>query len=135
MNFSDLQLGQEASGSILVTGELIDSFAEISRDFNPIHMNDAAAVQAGFAGRIAHGLICEAEVSRILGTEFPGEGTILLREHFKFLGPVYVGDQITTLLSVAELIPEKQRARITFTCANQTGQTVLTGEALIKLSR
>ena len=134
MNFSDLHLEQEASGVILVTGKTIDAYAEISRDFNPIHMDNSAAVKAGFAGRIAHGLLCEAEVSRILGTDFPGEGTILLQETFKFVGPIYIGDRITTRIWVTELIPERQRARFDFECTNQNAQPVMTGNALIKLT-
>jgi len=133
MKYTDLQLDQEASGVVLVTDQLIDSYAAISKDFNPIHMDDAVAIQAGFAGRIAHGLLCEAEVSRILGTVFPGEGTILLQENFRFIGPVYVGDHITTRIWVTQLIPEKQRAQIDFACTNQNAQPVMTGYALIKL--
>lgn len=134
MKFSDLRLEQEVSGVVVVTGKLIDSYAEISRDYNPIHMDDAAAIHTGFTGRIAHGLLCEAEVSRILGTEFPGEGTILLQENFKFVGPVYVDDRITTRIWVTELIPEKRRARLDFECTNQNAQPVMTGNALIKLT-
>jgi acyl dehydratase len=134
MRFSDLYLGQECRGAIQVTGELINAYAEISLDYNPIHMDDAAAIQAGFTGRIAHGLLCEAEVSRILGTDFPGEGTILLQENFRFVGPVYTGDCITTRVWVAELMPEKQRASLDFECINQNAQTVMTGNAFIKLT-
>ncbi|HSN95323.1 MAG TPA: MaoC family dehydratase [Anaerolineaceae bacterium] len=134
MKFSDLRLEHEASGAVVVTGKLIDSYAEISRDYNPIHMDDAAAIQTGFAGRIAHGLLCEAEVSRILGTEFPGEGTVLLQENFKFVGPVYIGDRITTRIWITELIPEKKRAGLDFECTNQNAKPVMTGNALIKLT-
>ncbi len=133
MRYSELQLEQEVCGVVSVTDELIDSYAEISKDFNPIHMHDGAAIRAGFRGRIAHGLLCEAEVSRLLGTEFPGEGTILLQENFRFVGPVYVGDRITTRIWVTELIPDKQRACLDFECINQNAQPVMTGNALIKL--
>ena len=134
MKYSELQLEQEVNGVIGVTDELIDSYAKISKDFNPIHVDDAAAIRAGFTGRIAHGLLCEAEVSRILGTVFPGEGTILLQENIRFIGPVYVGDHITTRIWVTQLIPEKQRAQIDFACTNQNAQPVMTGYALIKLT-
>lgn len=133
MRFIDLSLEQEGVGSIVVTDDLIIAYAELTRDLNPIHTDSAAAIKAGFNGKIAHGLLCQAEVSRILGTEFPGEGTILLQENFKFVGAVYVGDKIVTRIWVTELIPEKQRVRLDFECVNQHAQPVLTGNALIKL--
>jgi 3-hydroxybutyryl-CoA dehydratase len=133
MKFADLQLEQEGVGVIVVTDDLINAYAELTQDFNLIHTDDAAAIKAGFSGKIAHGLICQAEVSRILGTVFPGEGTILLQEDFKFVGAVYMGDKIVTKVWVTELIPEKQRVRLDFECLNQHARPVLTGNALVKL--
>ena len=66
----------------------IQRFAEVSGDANPLHVDDHAARAAGFEGRIAHGVLAAAELSRILGTESPGPGTIIGRLDLAFLRPL-----------------------------------------------
>lgn len=68
----------------------VQAFADLSGDINPIHINMAAARAAGFAGPIAHGVLGAGEVSRILGTHEPGNGTILRHLQLSFLKPLVV---------------------------------------------
>lgn len=63
-------------------------FAEVSGDANPLHVDDDAARAAGFDGRIAHGVLAATELSRILGTDAPGPGTIIGRLDLAFLRPL-----------------------------------------------
>jgi acyl dehydratase len=70
-------------------------------------------------------------LSGILGMRFPGVGTIYLSQAMRFLKPVFIGDEITFSLKVLELIREKNRVRIETVCANQKGEGVLSGEALV----
>jgi len=72
-----------------VSAESIEAFGEASGDRNTIHFDDEAARAQGFEGRIAHGLIVQAEISRILGVERPGPGTLILGTASTFLAPVY----------------------------------------------
>lgn len=66
----------------------IARFAEACGDRNPIHLDDAAAKTAGFPARIAHGVLAAAEISRILGMETPGAGTVLGHLDMAFLHPL-----------------------------------------------
>jgi 3-hydroxybutyryl-CoA dehydratase len=51
-----------------------------------------------------------------------------------FRAPVKIGDTVTVVVTVAELMPEKSRARLTCVC--KVGrQVVLDGEALVKVPR
>ena len=70
-------------------------------------------------------------LSGVLGTRFPGVGTIYLSQSLTFLKPAFIGDRITFRLKVVELLREKNRARLETVCINQRGETILTGEALV----
>jgi acyl dehydratase len=80
---------EKRSFELTVRPEEIASFAEVSGDRNPLHVDDAFARARGFEERIAHGLISNALLSRYFGTEFPGPGTIFAGYRYSFLRPLY----------------------------------------------
>ena len=114
-----------------VTQDEIKLYAEASGDYNPIHLDEEYAKETIFKTRVAHGMLSAGVLSGILGTEFPGVGTIYLSQTLKFMRPVFIGDEITFKLKVLELIQEKNRIRIETVCVNQTGKIVVSGEALL----
>ena len=56
---------------------------------------------AGFPGRISHGVLAAAELSRILGTEVPGPGTIFGRLDMAFLHPVLADEEYHVAMKIA----------------------------------
>jgi len=70
----------------------VQAFAELSGDSNPIHISPSAAQAAGFPSTIAHGVLGAGEVSRILGMDEPGNGTILKHLNLSFLKPLIVDE-------------------------------------------
>jgi acyl dehydratase len=76
---------------VLFSNDQVERFALASGDTNPLHLDDAKARAAGFEGRITHGMLAGAELSRIFGTEVPGAGTLYLRANMTFLRPVLAG--------------------------------------------
>lgn len=83
-----------------VTGEDIARFGESCGDLNPLHFDDAYARSFGFEGRIAHGMLFYGWLTRLLGTEYPGAGTIFLGNTTTFLAPVYPGRCYQARLSI-----------------------------------
>lgn len=86
--------------NLIFSKEQVTAFAMASGDVNPIHLDDGAAVAAGFSGRISHGVLAAAELSRILGTEVPGPGTIFGRLDMAFLRPVVAGAEYRLTLKI-----------------------------------
>lgn len=66
-------------------------YGETSGDTNPLHFDDAYAKSLGFEGRISHGMIFNGYVSRLLGTIYPGPGTIYLQQSTSYFAPIYPG--------------------------------------------
>jgi hypothetical protein len=82
--------------------------------------------------RIAHGLYTASPISALLGTRLPGPGAIYISQTLNFRAPVRIGDKVVVTVTVAELVPERSRTRLT--CACRVGDDiVLDGEALVKV--
>ena len=45
MRFADLQVGQTAERTKVITASLVDAFAELTGDFSPVHVDEAAAAK------------------------------------------------------------------------------------------
>ena len=126
-----LNIGDRASISKLITERDVIRFAELTGDINPIHMDKLYAEQAVFGERIAHGMLIASLISAVLGIKLPGPGNIYVSQSLKFRAPVKFGDIIEAEVEVVEKIPERNRVHLKTTCRNQDGTVVLEGEAVV----
>jgi len=126
-----IKVGDTASFSKTVSESDVYLYAGITGDLNPAHINETYAKDTFFKTRIAHGMLTAGFISRILGMQLPGPGTIYMRQSLNFLAPVRFGDTITALVEVIDVIAEKNRVRLKTTCTNQEGTVVLDGEAMV----
>jgi len=131
MDIKQFSVGQSASLSKTVTEYDVYTFAGVTGDFNPAHINEAYAATTSFKKRIAHGMLSAGFVSAVLGTKLPGAGSIYAGQTMKFLSPVYIGDTVTATVTIKEIIEERRRIILTTEVTNQDGVTVFTGEATI----
>ncbi len=127
---SGFKVGDRKSITVQVTDKMVRQFAEMSGDFNPMHLDDEYAAKTRFGRRIAHGMICGALISRALAMEL-GSGGIYLSQTMKFLQPVFIDDILTIELHVASMRAEKGLASIETMVKKQTGETCVKGEAMI----
>jgi 3-hydroxybutyryl-CoA dehydratase len=104
----------------------------LTGDRNPIHLSEHFAAKTTFRTRIAHGLYTASLISAVLGTRLPGPGAVYISQTLNFRAPVKIGDTVVVTVTVAELIPEKFRARLSCQC-EVGGEVVLDGEAWVKV--
>ena len=133
MKFADLKIGQSVERTREMTEALVNAYAELTGDFSPVHVDEAAAKQTRFGTRIAHGMLSAGFLSAAIGMELPGPGTIWVAQAFKFKQPVKLGDTVTWRVEVRELMPEKKRAKLSTVARNQRGEVVIDGEGTILL--
>ncbi len=126
-----IKIGDSAEFSKTITEYDVYTYAGITGDFNPAHVNEVYAEKTFFKGRIAHGMLTAGLISTIMGTLLPGPGAIYMKQELKFIAPVRFGDTITARAEVVEMDTEKNRVRLTTVCTNQEGVKVIDGEALI----
>ncbi|MBN2283020.1 MAG: MaoC family dehydratase [Deltaproteobacteria bacterium] len=131
ISIDEMKLGDWAEFAKTIAESDIYLYAGITGDLNPAHVNEQYAGTTFFKTRIAHGMLAAGLISAVLGTKLPGPGTIYLQQQLKFTAPVRIGDTITARAEVVEINKEKNRVRLNTTVTNQTGTTVITGEALV----
>ena len=130
--YADIQVGEKASVSKTVTDEVVRRFAEVTEDFNPVHVDDEFAAKSLFKERIAHGMLGAGLISAVLGTRLPGPNTIYLGQELKFLAPVKLGDTITAEVEVLEKIDKPKMLKLKTVVRNQAGTVVIDGLATVK---
>jgi len=127
----NIKVGDTASLIRKVTDADIRTFAELTGDHNPIHLDDDFAVTTRFGQRIAHGMFSGSLISSVIGNELPGTGSIYLSQTFTFLAPVYLGDTVTASVTVTKIRDDKPIVTLECVCKNQRGETLIKGEAVV----
>jgi len=131
LGFSDLELGMTFEESFSVERESSFLFSKISKDYNPIHTDEEYAKTSRFGKMIAPGMLTASFISGVLGSRFPGNGTVYLSQNLVFKGPVFYGDTVTVAVRVIEKDDVKRRVSLETVCANQEGKLVLAGVAVV----
>lgn len=128
-----IKVGDKFTNERLVTDELIRKFAEVSGDYNPIHLDEEVAKTTRFGRRIAHGMLSGAFISAVLGYEFTERRIVYLSQTLKFTSPVFIGDTVTTIGTVKTIREDKPIVTLDTVCTNQNGETLVTGEAVVMI--
>jgi 3-hydroxybutyryl-CoA dehydratase len=129
----DLKIGDKFSTSKQITDSVVRAFAELSGDYNPIHLDEEFAKTTRFGRRIAHGMISGALISAVLGNEFKERRIVYLSQTMKFVAPVFIDDTVTATATVAKIREDKNIVMLETVCANQNGETTLKGEAVVMI--
>ena len=135
MTFSELAVGQKAFIQKTFTSADVTAFAGISLDVNPIHMSDGYARNTIFGRRVVHGILTSGLISAVLANKLPGPGAVYLGQELRFEAPVYLADDITAQVEIVELREDKKIVKLSTTCTNQDGKTVITGLATVKFDK
>ena len=84
----------EVIKTIKITESLVNEYANLINDHNPIHLDENYAKSTPFKSRIAHGLLVSSFISSIIANDYPGKGSIYLSQNLKFIKPCYLGDEL-----------------------------------------
>lgn len=129
--FDEIKVGDHAELTRQLRPQDIELFAVVSGDINPAHVDADYARSDMFHKVIAHGMWGGALISALLGTELPGPGTIYLNQNLSFRHPVGLGDTVTVQVTVTSKDAVQQQVTLDCLCTNQTGDTVIQGQALV----
>lgn len=126
----DLEIGMSRDLLKVVTNHDIELFAEVSTDRNPVHLDDAYAMDTIFEGRIAHGMLTASLISAVIGEQLPGHGTVYLGQNLRFMAPVRPGDLVRAVVTVTDIDYSRRRVTLDTRC-EVDGKVVLKGDALV----
>ena len=77
----EIEIGQKKKFSIKVTESMVNEFAKISGDFNPLHMDEQYAKSTKFGRRVCHGMLLASFFSRLVGMYLPGKNSLYFSQH------------------------------------------------------
>ena len=122
--YDEIHVGDFASLSRTLMPEDVKLFAVLTGDFNPTAADARYSESGMFREVMAHGMWSGSLISTVLGTQFPGPGTIYLGQELKFTKPVRIGDTLTVVATVTEKDDEKKRVKMDCLVTNQKGEVV-----------
>ncbi len=125
-----LAVGDKGSFTKTITEQDVFKFADVSGDYNPLHIDEEYARKTRFGRRVAHGILMAGIISTVLGVDIPGVGTVFVELQIRFLKPVFFGDTVTANATVMEIVNPK-RIRLLVACVNQHGEDVAIGNAVV----
>ena len=125
------QEGDQFQWERFISADDVKRFAEIVGDKNPVHIDDEFAAKTSFRKRIVHGAFLGGLISKVLGMDFPGQGTIYISQNSVFKRPVFVDTTVTVELKVTQVITEKRRLVLDTNILNENGEICLAGSATI----
>lgn len=130
----DLQTGMKSSTTSVITGKMIDTFAEITGDNNPIHVDSEFAATTQFGQRIAHGALSASFISAVLGNDLPGPGAVFVELNLRFRKPAFIGDVVTAVAEVSEINLRTGRVKMKCYC-EVNGKKICRGDAGVFVSK
>jgi len=124
----EIEIGMSVSYSQTITDADIKTFAGISGDRNPIHLDEVYAENSRYKKRIAHGLMTASYFSALFGTRIPGKGCVYVSQSLQFKRPVYIGDTVVASVEVTNIDLERRRVFFKTVCT-VNNKVVTSGEA------
>ena len=130
LKIEDFKLGDFAIREKKMLLEDVIKFAEISLDFNPIHLNKNYAEQSRYKGQIVHGLMAASLFSGLFGTELPGEGCVYKSQRLNFKRAIYINDLVLAKVQIVKV--EKVKKILSFrTVCSVRNRIVIDGQSEI----
>ncbi|HEX5391979.1 MAG TPA: bifunctional enoyl-CoA hydratase/phosphate acetyltransferase [Rhodocyclaceae bacterium] len=130
--YDEIKVGDTASLTRTLKNEDIQTFAIMSGDISPTHLDPEYAKSFAFREIIAHGMWPGVLITTVLGTELPGPGTIFIDQNIHFVRPVRLGDTVTVTVTVKQKFDHTHHIIFDCHCVNQEGSEVIHGVAEVK---
>tara|TARA_B100002019_G_scaffold248043_1_gene226794 strand:+ start:955 stop:1365 length:411 start_codon:yes stop_codon:yes gene_type:complete len=108
INLSKIKIGDFAEVKKRMTFDMVKGFADISGDYNPVHLDEEYAAKSRYKKQIIHGLMATSLFSGIFGTKLPGQGCVYKSQSIRFKRPIYIGDTVTARVEVSSVNSKKK---------------------------
>ena len=123
--------GDEYKFERYISADDVRKFAEVVGDLNPIHLDVEFAEKSFFKKRIVHGAFLAGLLSKVLGMDFPGQGTVYISQNSIFKRPVFVDTKVTVEVKVTQVLVENRRLVLDTNILNSEGKVCLAGSATV----
>ena len=129
--FEEIMLGVKVKFTITITESMINEFAKISGDNNPLHMDEYYASKTQFGKRVCHGMLLASFFSRLIGMYMPGKNALYFSQTLNFQTPCFVGDLVTIEGVVIDKSQSTRIITVKTTAYNQANKCLVDGIAKV----
>ena len=129
--FEELFVGQKANFFKKIDFTLVNDFAKISGDFNPLHMSEEYASTTNFGKRVCHGMLLASFFSQLVGMYLPGKNSLYFSQTLNFRNPCFIDDNITIEGEIIEKKSNMKLITLKTTIHNQDGKCLIDGIAKV----
>ena len=128
---NSIKIGQKKNFSEIITKSLIDDFAKISGDYNPLHMDDEYASNTIFEKRVCHGMLLSSFFSKLIGMYLPGKNALYFSQSLQFKSPCFIDDEIFVEGEVLEKSNSTRIITVKTTIHKNSGECLVDGQAKV----
>ena len=127
----DIKVGQKEKFEVVITESLVNTFADISGDYNPLHVDENYARSTNFKHRVCHGMLLTSFFSRLVGMYLPGKNALYFSQSVKFISPCFINDKILVEGEVLEKSNASRIITLKTTITNDSGKCLVDGQAKV----
>ena len=98
----------------LITENMVSNYANVSGDFNPIHLDDEYAKNTEFKNKIVHGMLLISNINEIMYLNFDDNWNKKCSLKIKFRSPLFVNSKLITNLKIKKI--DKNNDGTLYTC-------------------
>ena len=130
----EINIGLEKSFDVKITQKMINDFAHLSGDYNPLHMDKNFAQSNNFKTTVCHGMLLASFFSRLVGMYIPGKHSLYFAQSLNFIKPAFVDDIVTISGKVISKSQSTKIITLKMIIKNLENE-LLTGEAKVFLRK
>ncbi len=109
--YDSIQVGDQHTCRHFISREDVETFAGITGDDNPIHVDEAYVRNTRFERNVVHGVLLLGVISKVLGHHFPGPGSIAVSISVKFIRPVYVDTEVLVTVKIVDKVESRRHIK------------------------
>ena len=130
-SFDEIEIGMQKSFKIFISEDMLDDFAKLSGDDNPLHMNEEYASSTSFKKRVCSGMFLSSFFSTLVGMYLPGKHALHISQSLNFVNPCFIGEMITIEGKVIDKSLATKIIKLETTITNESGKRIIDGKAQV----
>ena len=127
----NIRIGEKRKFSEKIDKSKLETFAKLSGDYNPLHMDEKYAQNTSFKKRVCHGMLLASFLSRLVGMYLPGKNALYFSQTLNFQAPSFIDDEITIEGEVIDKSSATKIVTIKTSIHNQNKECIVDGIAKV----
>ena len=129
--FDEIEIGLKKKFHVTIIEHMLNDFAKLSGDYNPLHVNEEYASSTSFKKRVCNGMFLASFFSRLVGMYLPGKHALYISQSLNFVRPCFIGEKITVEGEVFDKSIATKIIKLKTTITNESGKRIVHGNAQV----